>query len=156
MSIKVIPPATKKNQGKITWIAKQLENCNKKSELVFGKLRNNILVEANIKFAKENPKVNLSQLSILPELAKDKKDIQDFKIILFQEFGTNIGSQKKFVEMMEAMILNYYEAIVQHMSNWKRPAPKVTSEPNKVLVQPLLEDLPKVTEVSVNSISTNQ
>lgn len=139
MSIKVIPPATKKNQGKITWIARQLEACNKKTESIFTKLKSNILVEANIKFAKENLKVSLSQMNILPELAKDKKDIQDFKIILFQEFGANLGSQKKFVEQMEVMMLNYYEGIVQHMSSWKQPAPKVITESKKSTIQSIVE-----------------
>ena len=40
-------------------------------------------------------------------------------------FGANFASVKKFIELMDNMTLNYYEGIVQHMTNWNRPAPKL-------------------------------
>ena len=124
MSIKVNPPMDKGSAARITFIAKQLENAKKKSDSVFHKLENKIWVEANIKYAKDKLKVKLSELSTLSELTKGK-EIQAFHIVLIIGFGSNFASVKKFIESIEQMILDYYESIVQHMSNWNRPAPKL-------------------------------
>ena len=125
MAIKIIPPLTRGNIAKTTWIAKQLENCKKKSPTLFDKHSKNLWLEANIKFAQENLKIRFSEFSQFPELIKDKKDIQAFRIVLIKSFGSNFASTKKFIEIIEQMILDYYESIVQHMVNWKKPAPKI-------------------------------
>ncbi|MCH8902310.1 MAG: hypothetical protein IIA45_00100 [Bacteroidetes bacterium] len=124
MSVKTIPPMNKGTQARISWIAKQLQNCEKQNAEVFNKIGSNIWIEASIKFAKENIKVNLSELDTLTELTKGK-EIQAFHVVLNEGYGANFGSTKKFVELIENQILAYYEGIVQHMTNWKRPAPKL-------------------------------
>lgn len=124
MSIKIIPPLDRGIVARVTSISKQLENCKRKDSSVFRKLEDNIWIEANIKFASENLKVKLSDLGSLPELAKGK-EIQAFHIVLINSFGQNFASNKKFIVLIEQMVVEYYEGIVQHMSNWKRPAPKL-------------------------------
>lgn len=125
MSIKVTPPLTKGNSAKVTWILKQLMNCNKRSPILFEKNKNDIWLESNIKFAQENVKIKLAELSNLSELVKDKKDIQLFHIKLNKSLGSKFANPKKIIEIMEQMILDYYEGFVQHIVNWKRPAPKI-------------------------------
>lgn len=127
MSIKVTPPMDKGTVAKITWISKQLENCKKKDNSVFHKLEDNIWIEANIKFAQSNLKVNLSDLSSLQELSKGK-EIQAFHIVLINGFEASFPSNKKFIVLIEQMLLEFYEGIVQHMTNWNRPAPKLEQE----------------------------
>jgi len=69
--------------------------------------------------------IKLSELSKLTELIKAKKEIQAFHICYHKSFGAKFASQKKIIEILEQMILDFYIGLVQHMSNWKRPAPKV-------------------------------
>jgi len=129
MSIKVIPPLDKGNVAKISWISKQLDNCKKKTEDLFNKLENDIWLEANIKYAKENLKIKLTKLNELADDAKGK-DIQAFQIVLINDFGAKFASQRKFIELIEGMILNYYEGVVQHLKNWNPPAPKLVEDDN--------------------------
>ena len=124
MQIKLTPPMNKGNGAKITWLSKQLEKAKNKSEKSFQKLENKIWIEVNIKFAKDNIKLKLADFNDLQELTNGK-EIQGFYISVIDGFGKNFGSVKKFVELIEQLILDYYESIVQHMSNWVKPAPKL-------------------------------
>lgn len=124
MSIKAIPPLDKGLVARISWISRQLESCKKKNEELFHRLNNDIWIEADVKYANTHLKVNLSDLDQLAELAKGK-EIQAFNIVWINSFGVSFASNKKFIENIEKMVLDYYEGIVQHMSNWNRPAPKL-------------------------------
>lgn len=124
MSVKIKPPLNKGNVAKITWLNRQLENCNKKNASVFSSLEGKIWIEADVKFARENLKVKLSDLASLADMVKGK-DIQAFHIVVINGFGVGFASNKKFIVLIEQMILEYYETIVQYLYNWKRPAPKI-------------------------------
>ena len=124
MSVKVIPPLTKGTVARISWISNQIQNCKRRNEQIFNNFKNHIWIEADIKFAKSNLKINLSELDTLPDLTKGK-EIQAFHIVYINSFGVNFASNKKFIDRIEGMVLEYYEGIVQHMTNWNRPAPKL-------------------------------
>jgi len=127
MSVKLIPPLDKGTVARISWVTKQLQNCKKNSEAIFNKIENNIWIETDFKFTKAYAKVKISELNNLVELSKGK-EIQAFHFVLINGFGIRFESTKKFVELTEQMILDYYEGIVQHLSNWNRPAPKITKD----------------------------
>lgn len=154
MSIKIVPPQNKSNGARITWISKQLETCNRKSNLVFDRIRKDIWVECNIKFAQDNYKINLSDLGTLSDSLKGYKEIQVFHIVLNRSLGSKFASPKRVIENLEEMILSYYEGVVQHMVNWKKPAPKVVVEKKEVweevktisLVAPLAVDIDKIND----------
>ena len=124
MSVKLTPPLDRGNKAKITWIGKQLENCKKENDILFSKLEKDLIIEADIKYAKANIKVKLSELDELIELTKDK-EIQAFKITLNRGFGAGFASVKKFIVLIDNMVLEYYEGIVQYVSTWTRPTPKI-------------------------------
>ena len=124
MSVKLTPPLDRGNKAKITWIGKQLENCKKKNDTLFAKLEKELIIEADIKYAKANIKVKLSELDQLIELTKDK-EIQGFKITMNRGFGAGFASVKKFIVLIDNMVLEYYEGIVQYVSTWTRPTPKI-------------------------------
>ncbi len=132
MSIKLTPPLNKGNKARITWIGKQLENCKKRNSTLFASLEKEIIIEADIKYAQANIKVKLSELEQLIELTKDK-DIQAFKITLNRSFGVGFASVKKFIVLIEKMVLEYYEGIVQHSSTWSKPTPKIVKEEVEIL-----------------------
>lgn len=124
MSVKITPPLDKGTVARITWISKQLMNCQKREGALFASIESNLWIEADIKFIKTNLKVKLANLSELLELTKDK-DIQSFHVVLIESFGASFASNKKFIVLIEKMVLEYYEGVVQHLSNWSRPAPKL-------------------------------
>jgi len=132
MSVKLTPPLDKGNKAKITWIGKQLENCKKKNDLLFSKLEKELMIEADIKYAKTNIKVKLSELDQLINSTKDK-EIQAFKITLNRGFGTGFASVKKFIVLIDNMVLEYYEGIVQYVNTWTRPTPKIVQTETKLV-----------------------
>ncbi|MBN4072990.1 hypothetical protein JYT74_03005 [Crocinitomix catalasitica] len=124
MSVKVAPPLDKGTVGKISWMNRQLENCKKRNPVVFAGMEADIWIEADVKYAKANLKVRLSQLDELIDECKGK-EIQAFLIVLINGFGASFGSNKKFIVLIEKMVLDYYAGIVQHLTNWNSPAPKL-------------------------------
>lgn len=128
MSIKITPPLDKGNQAKITWLSKQLERAENKYPEVFNKVKSNLYVEAQIKYRKSGVKVKVgTEFNELSEISKDH-EIQNFTIEIIRDFGSNFGSVKKFIELIELMALEFYEAIVQNMTTWTKPAPKLIKE----------------------------
>jgi len=99
MSIKVIPPLDKGTVARISWMARQLENSKKKNPEFFTKIEGNIWIEADIKFAKANLKVKLSEFGALTKMSKGK-EIQAFHVVLINGFGANFASNKKFIELI--------------------------------------------------------
>jgi len=146
MSIKIIPPLNKRNSARVTWIAKQLMNCNKKSEIIFNKIKNDLWLESDIKFANENIKIKV----------KDKREIQFFHISINKSFGVKFANPKKIIELMESMILDYYEGIVQHMTNWKKPAPKIVEVEREVWENPTPKIVVGNTEIEIKIIEENE
>lgn len=127
MSIKITPPLDKGPKARITWICKQLENLKRKSEEAFVSIENDIWIEADIKYAKDHIKVKISELDNLATLSQGK-EIQAFHIVYIKSLGANFSSTKKFIVIIEDMILDYYEAIVQFATTWTRPTPKLNQE----------------------------
>ena len=124
MSVKVAPPMDKGTKARITWIAKQLENAKKKNEEAFSIIEKDLLVEANVKHAREHIRVPLSSLDDIIEEVNGR-EIQAFNIVVMSKFGAGFGSNKKFIVLIEKMVLDYYAGIVQYLTNWNRPAPKL-------------------------------
>lgn len=124
MKVKIIPPLDKGTKAKITWIAKQLENAKKKDEEAFELIEKGLLVEANVKHARQHVRVPVASLeTLLAEV--NGREIQAFNIVAISKFGTGFGSNKKFIVLIEKMVLDYYAGIVQYLTNWNRPAPKL-------------------------------
>jgi len=99
MSVKVAPPLDKGTVGKISWMNRQLENCKKRNPVVFAGMEADIWIEADVKYAKANLKVRLSQLDELIDECKGK-EIQAFLIVLINGFGASFGSNKKFIVLL--------------------------------------------------------
>ncbi|TVZ57074.1 hypothetical protein OD91_2380 [Lutibacter sp. Hel_I_33_5] len=124
MAVKVNPPQNKGTIAKITWIGKQLESAKKKNELVFSTLEKDLLIEANVKHARENIRIPITGFEILLQDTKGK-EIQAFNIVLMSKFNASFGSNKKFIALIEKMVIEFYSGIVQHLANWNQPAPKL-------------------------------
>ncbi len=124
MSVKVIPPLTKWTKAKITWAWNQFEKCKLKKAEIFKKIQDDVWLECNIKFAKDNIKVKVSDLEELWELTQ-WKEISEFHFVYMKDFWAKFSSEKMFIALIEEMIMSYYEWIVQHATSWKAPTPKL-------------------------------
>ena len=51
--------------------------------------------------------------------------VQAFNIVLMSKFKAKFSSNKGFITEIESMVLEYYAGIVQYLTNWDRPAPKL-------------------------------
>jgi hypothetical protein len=124
MSVKVIPPLNKWTKAKISWVWNQFEKCKLKKAEIFKKIENDMWVETNVKFAKNNIKSKISNLEELSELTL-WKELSEFHFVYIKDFWASFSSEKKFIATIEEMIMNYYEWVVQHATSWKTPTPKL-------------------------------
>ena len=127
MSNKIIPPLDKGVVARISWLERQIDNFKKKDEVAFQKVEKEVWIEAEIKYAKANIKVRLSELDSLVELTNGK-EIQAFHIVVARGFGKNFEKPKNFITLIEKMVIEYYQSIVQYAKSWTRPAPKIVND----------------------------
>ena len=124
MSVTVDAPLDKGNKGKVGWINRQLETCRKKNSEKFNSMEDEIWIEAQIKYSSKHEKVKYEDIDELAEIDRGR-EIVAFKIYLIEDAGRKFDSVKKFVETIEYMLVDYYQILVQNLSNWDRPAPKI-------------------------------
>ena len=117
------PPMDKKNTGKISYLLKQLDKCKRYEGKLYDDIEDKIYITPYFKSLKSQD--NYSLFDIRNSDFKKYNDIQKFKIIMINNFKGDFASQKKFVSELESSSLKFYEAIIQHLSNWKKPPPKV-------------------------------
>jgi len=128
MLVNITCPETGTNTSKINWLIKQLENGKKKSLEAFNQLYKSTYVTASIKYARSGRTVELKNYGNLKQLSK-QEEINGFKLYTVQNLGSKFTSQKGFIKSIEDFLLNFYDAYVQYLSNWSKPAPKI--EPSK-------------------------
>jgi len=124
MSVRVNVPLDKTIRGQVGWLKRQIDKCQKKNEGKFKELNPDIKIDINIKHAKGLYRIPLGKLETVYIELKDK-EIKEFGIVLVKDFGKGFSSSMKFVEIIETMLLDYYKVIVQYLSNWEKPAPKI-------------------------------
>lgn len=125
MSVKLNVPLDKTVRGQIGWLKKQMYKCQNKNKDKFNELINDIMIDINIKYAKGVERILWKNIDNIYSEIKDK-DINDFGIVLIKDFGKGFSSSMKFVEIIEEMLLDYYKVIVQHLTKWEKPVPKIT------------------------------
>ena len=121
MSVRVIPPLNTGSISRISWIKKQLKKCKDVSIL------EDLYIEADIKFSSKSIKYSYNDIDQFYDYQNIKKtDIIAFDIELIKTAKINSG--KPFVIQTEKMLLEYYNAIVQDLKSWEKPAPKLKTE----------------------------
>jgi len=124
MSVALKPPQDKKIRGQLSWIKRQLGNCKKKNKKTFLKIQEGILIEIALKNTNKSERVSIENLDSIYEEIKDR-EIREFKVLLIKDFGKRFSNCKKFVDIIEEMLVDYYSGIVQFLSKWEEPAPKM-------------------------------
>ncbi len=145
MSVKIDCPETGTNTSKINWLIKQLESGKKKSPDSFQRLYGSTYITASIKYARSGQTVELKNYSDLKSLPK-QEEINGFRLYTVQNLGSKFTSQKGFIKSIEDLLLSFYDAFVQYLENWSKPAPKI--EPSKSVHTEELE-MPKIEGVKL-------
>ncbi|WP_321991495.1 hypothetical protein [Marispirochaeta aestuarii] len=124
MSVGITPPGDKTERGKIGWLNRQIESCMKKNADLFNKLKSETIIEVLIKNSSQTERYLLDNIDkIINDI--NGKEIREFRIVLLKDFGKSFSNRKKFVSIIEEMLIDFYSSFVQHLKNWEKPAPKI-------------------------------
>jgi hypothetical protein len=131
MSVNLGAPQDKTVRGQLSWLIRQFQNCEKKSESLYSKINSDIFVELSYKRRSKSDRFPAASLDSNYQEIKDK-EIKEFKIILLKDFGKGFSSRTKFVETIELMLVEFYRGIIQYLSKWEKPAPKIKETPTLI------------------------
>jgi hypothetical protein len=145
MFVSLQAPHDKTTRGQLGWIRRQLENCKKRNEEGFKKLQANLYIDIRIKNSRIPLRMSIQSFDDIYEEVRDK-ELLEFKVLYIKDFGRKFASPKKFVEVMEQMLLDFYSIIIQHLSKWEPSAPK--------MVKPAEEEHP--VPVAITSLESSR
>jgi len=130
MSVDVMPPQDKTVKGQFGWIRGQVENKKLKKKLMEGASATSILdeicIELVFKHARKPFRFPYKELDSQMEACKGQ-DIKNVSVVYVKNFGAQFASPRKFIENIEAILPLFYEEIVQYLTNWTKPAPKIST-----------------------------
>ena len=124
MSVSLRAPQDKKVKGQLNWIKRQLDISKKKNEDKFKKIQDEILIEIILKNTNRTERVGVDSLDDIYDEIKDR-EIKEFRVLYIKDIGKKFSNCRKFVEIIETMLINYYSSIIQFLSKWAEPAPKI-------------------------------
>ncbi len=124
MSVTLLPPQDRKTRSQITWLKNQIKACERKNTELFRDLKNDILIDVNIKYIQDPIRCNLEEFADVHEQVINK-EIRSFNILLLKNLGRKFESRKGFVAIIESMLIDFYKGIVQHIKKWHKPVPQI-------------------------------
>ncbi|MCW8830404.1 MAG: hypothetical protein OQK32_02670 [Gammaproteobacteria bacterium] len=126
MMVSLKAPNDKTTKGQIGWIKRQLSVCSKRNDSLFDRLENNIYLEVLVRNSHISEKFSISEIDTASERLKGRV-IREFRVVYVKDFGKQFSSPRKFVDIIEAMLKDYYRGVVQHLTKWEVAAPKMVS-----------------------------
>lgn len=129
MSIDLDAPSedSKRNRARLTWLNNQLKRAQERESEAFNKLSDNIFIDVSVKFGRQPIRYKLSDFHIAWEDLVNEKDITSYSILAIKDIGAKFKSNKKFVELIEQMMFDYYQGLVQNLKSYTRPAPRISN-----------------------------
>ena len=129
MSIDLDAPSedSKRNRARLTWLNNQLKKAQDRESEAFNKLSDKIFIDVSVKFGRQPIRYKLSDFHIAWEDLANEKDITSFSILAINDIGKDFKSNKKFVELIEQMMFDYYQGLVQNLKSYARPAPRISN-----------------------------
>jgi len=123
MSIDLLAPENKKARGQISWLNRQLEKCSQQEPETFKNINEFLRIDIAYKRRKKFAGPCLKDFAYF-EVPK-YEEIKEFSIVCKKDLGTNFSAPKKFVSEIENMLLDFYISVIQNITPWVRPVPKV-------------------------------
>ncbi|WP_339671851.1 hypothetical protein [Dasania marina] len=127
MMVLLKPPSDMTYKGQLGWMKRQLDSCAKKDEKLFGQIAKELYLEVLIKNSRVVERFTVFDFESAVDVLKGK-EIREFRILYLKDFGKKFSSTRKFVVVIEAMLREYYKAVIQHMVRWEPKAPKIDIE----------------------------
>jgi len=140
MIVTLKPPENMTFKGQLGWLKRQLDNCGKKDEVLFNALSKSIYIEVLIKNSRTSERYTVFEFDAAIEQLKGR-DIREFRIIYLKDFGKAFSSPRKFVDVIEAMLKDYYKGVIQHLTKWEPKAPKLESKKEPLDEERFIEDV---------------
>lgn len=130
MSSSLRPPHDKKVRGQISWINNQLKSSERKNPDLFNSIKLDILIEIYLKFVKDPLRLQLAELDSAPDII-GAREIKSFGILYIKDLGRKFESRKGVVDLIEKMLIDYYQGVMQHLKRWEKPVPQITKKPEQ-------------------------
>ena len=129
MSIDLDAPSedSKRNRSRLTWLNNQLKRAQERESEAFNKLSDDILIDVSVKFGRQPIRYKLSDFHLAWDDLVNEKDITSYSIMAIKDIGAKFKSNKKFVELIEQMMFDYYQGLVQNLKSYTRPAPRISN-----------------------------
>lgn len=131
MVVSLNAPENKTNKGQIGWIKRQFDACLKKNEELFNKLSKDIYIDVLIKNSSVFERFSIYDLENANEWSNGKS-IREFRVVYLKDFGKRFSSPRKFVEIIDGMLRDYYKGVIQYLTKWEAPAPKMVNNHEEV------------------------
>lgn len=125
MSFSVIPPTDRGNSARVTYIEKELQRCGKNNPEALEKLDSELFVDVHVKYASSDVRFPKSETYRIKEEIASSPDINEFKIVYIKSLGAKFKSSKGFVDIIEQMMIDFYQGVVQNARSWTPPAPRI-------------------------------
>ncbi|MDB4671030.1 hypothetical protein OAG56_03415 [Mariniblastus sp.] len=117
VSVNVKAPEDGRAKTRINWLLKQLKKTNIDVRVECWGLRSRTSMSDLLSTARLNPEI------LIPE---DNREVKSFTISLLEPMGLNRSSGKKsFIDSVLNGVKDFYLEVVQHLSEWQPPAPKM-------------------------------
>jgi hypothetical protein len=129
MGVNLLAPQDKGIRGQISWLKNQINRLEKKNFEGFNSIKDEIIIEINLKFSNTPILVGIDELDDIYFSYKDKQ-VKNFNVLQIKYLGKKIEGRKVIIDIIEGMLLNYYEVIIQHLKKWQKPAPKIVKNNN--------------------------
>ena len=129
MSLSLNAPSeeNKRNRARLTWLNNQLKRAEERESQVFKTLIDDIYIDVSIKFGRQPLRYKLADFHLASDDLVNEKEITSFTIIAIKDIGSRFKSSKKFVELIEQMMFDYYQGLVQNLKSYTRPAPRIAN-----------------------------
>ena len=129
MSISLNAPSedNKRNRARLTWLNNQLKKAEERESQAFETLSNDIYIDVSIKFGRQPLRYKLADFHLAWDDLVNEKEITSFTIIAIKDVGSKFKQPKKFVELIELMMFDYYQGLVQNLKSYTRPAPRISN-----------------------------
>ncbi len=124
MRVYLSAPKDKKLRGQIGWLQRYFDVCQRKDEKTFEKNIDEMSVDIGIKYQRLPHHVALRDFADSADELK-RAEVTGFSIVQIRDLGRKFDSRGGIVKNMEEMLLEFYQAIVQHLRAWEPPAPQM-------------------------------
>jgi len=84
-----------------------------------------LFIEINLKFVKDPIRLHFNELDSAADMI-GSREIKSFSIMFLKYLGSKFESRKGVVQIIEEMLVNYYQGVLQHLKRWEKPVPQIT------------------------------